>query len=125
MKYSLPILVYDHKCTLCQRFGLSLDRLPGTDKITKVSIHDKEIFEQFPKLDKEQCDEQIHLIIEDGTILQGPEVLQSLIERFPGTSKFAWLLDNEMGKKAITYFYGMAQKYRESLLNRCDDCKKR
>ena len=118
----LPLLVYDSECSLCLRFTQALQRLPGTAHINKISIHEENLYKNFPDLSKEECHKVVHLIIEDKTILAGAQVLEYLIERFPGVSKFAWLIESNMGRKTIDYFHKVANKCRQSLIKRCSTC---
>ena len=122
-KFKLPILLYDHECSLCLRFKQSLEKLNEAEFIQKVSIHDNDIYKAFPILNKEDCQEAMHLIDQDSNIHVGPDALSWLIKEIPCVSKFAWLAESEAGKKGLDFFYKMAQKYRSSLLNRCPTCK--
>jgi len=122
-KYWLPILVYDSECTMCLRFKQGIDRLEGNEKINKISIHDQEIYQAFPDLDPEKCKIAIHFIDQDRNIYMAGEAVTKLAHYLPGVAKFAWLAETGVGKKAVDYFYDMARKYRESLLNRCPKCK--
>ncbi|MBL6990929.1 MAG: DUF393 domain-containing protein [Bacteriovoracaceae bacterium] len=123
-EHPLPILLYDHECSLCQRFRDSLCRLAGNNVVSTVSIHQEEIYEVYPQLDKQLCNEELHLIVDEQTILSGSEALQWLIAKLPGVSKFAWLIESNAGKKSIDFFNEMASKYRKVLLDRCPSCKK-
>ncbi len=118
-----PTLFYDSECGLCLRFKQALDRLPGTDKIKKVSIHEPEAFKSFPELSKEKCEKEVHLVDENGKILVGEEVVEYLISKFPGVEKFSWLLESGMGQKAVEYFNTIAKLTRETLRKRCSTCK--
>lgn len=122
-KYPLPCLLYDSECTMCTRFKQALERIPGADSITKVSIHNNEIYTYFPSLDPAQCNQEVHLIDEDENILSGAEVITYLAKKFPGVKKIAWLLETNVGKKSLDYFYKMVSKYRNSSLNKCPSCK--
>lgn len=118
-----PTLFYDPECTLCLRFKQALDRIPGTDRIQKLSIHEDETFKKFPQLNREECEKEIHLIDGQGNILKGDDVIKYLISQFPGVRKFSWLLESKMGQKALEYFNTVAKKSRESLRKRCPACK--
>ena len=90
-----------------------------------VSIHNNEIYETYPELEKEKCSETMHLIDDEGKIHKGSNAINYLIAKIPEVSKFAWLAQTGMGKKAIDFFYSMANKYREGLKNDCPTCKKK
>lgn len=119
----LPLYLYDEKCTLCNRFKMALDRLIGS-KVTAVSVYDEEIYRKFPKLNKEECFSEIHLITEEKEILKGEQAMEYLIRMAPGVSKFSWLMESDMGQKAVSYFHDMTSKYRKELKKYCPDCTK-
>jgi predicted DCC family thiol-disulfide oxidoreductase YuxK len=122
---SNPIhLFYDDQCTLCKRFKEALSRLPEQEVIVSHSIHDETIYTEFNQLTIEECHRQVHIIIDGGVVLKGPEAVSHLIKLHPAIAKIAWLIDSDMGQKSMTFFYDMAEKYRRSLLNNCKTCKK-
>lgn len=117
-----PILIFDDKCTLCNRFKMATEHLVG-EKVIYRSVHEDALYEEFPYLNKDECETDIHLLIAPKQILVGAEALAWLVERFPGVQKFAWLAKSKAGKKSIEFFHTMTTKYRRSLLNRCPGCK--
>ncbi len=119
--YSTPLIIYDSKCTLCNRFKQTFEKLKGSEKFSFVSIHDEEIYQQFTSLDKEKCFEEIHIIESDGLIYRGAEAIKHLISIMPATSGFAWLIEKDMSKKSIDLFYKVASKYRKKLLEKCNN----
>jgi predicted DCC family thiol-disulfide oxidoreductase YuxK len=121
--FKAPLLIYDSECSLCVRFTEALRRLPGTSHINKMSIHEEKLYEYYPSLNKEECQKVVHLLLENGDILEGPKVIEYLIEQFPGVSKFSWLIESEVGQKTIDYFHKVANKARQSLIKRCPTCK--
>ena len=123
-KLTPPILIYDSKCSLCVRFKDSLLKLGGAEEINAVSIYTEELYDKFPELNKDECDQVVHFITKDNKILAGPEVIEHLVKDFPLVNKFSWLIESEMGKKAINYFHDMANKYRQTLKKKCPTCTK-
>lgn len=121
----LPILLYDSECTLCRRFKDALERIDSNKKIQFVSIHEKEIYQYFAELDIKECADVIHLIDEDKKIHRGAQVIEYLVSFFPAVSKFAWLIDSGMGKKALEFFYDRVNDLRKSELNSCQACHKK
>lgn len=120
MKYHLPVILYDPECPLCLRFKQALQFL---DKdMSFISVREDEIYKDFPELDRQQCLEKVHLITRENTILSGPDVVDYLVKTLPGVSKFAWLLDNEQGKKVKDFFYQKVEELRE-MTTKKDDCK--
>jgi predicted DCC family thiol-disulfide oxidoreductase YuxK len=119
MNYQLPLILFDPECPLCLRFKQGLQFL---DKgLHFVSAREDKVYEAFPELDRRDCLEKVHLITFERKILQGPEVVDYLVKILPGVSKFAWLLENEQGKKAKEFFYQKVEELRE-LSQKKDDC---
>lgn len=115
-------LFFDDECPLCLRFKQALERVPGTEHIEMISIH-SERMNEFTDLDKEDCHAEVHLITSEGKILKGSEVAIYLVEQFPGVSKFSWLLDSDVGQRALKKMYDIASKYRKHYANRhCSNC---
>ncbi len=53
------------------------------------------------------------MITKEMKILSGQEVVDELLKTLPGVSKFAWLLENEQGKKVKDFFYQKVEELRE------------
>lgn len=122
-KINLPLLIFDGECSLCNRFASSINRYESTSHIETRSLHEDSIFDELPYLEKEECSKSVHLILDEATILKGPEVLEHLIKLNPAIKKISWLIESNAGQKAMNIFYNSANLYRESLLNRCPKCK--
>ncbi len=118
-----PIILFDSECTLCNRFKLTLEKSVPDHQYNFISVHNSLIYAKHPQLNKEHCLKEVHMLFEDGKVISGKDVISELVTQHPIVSKFSWLLDSEVGKKAIELFYNSANKYRESLLNRCPKCK--
>ncbi len=115
----MPIILYDPECPLCLRFKQGLSYLD--EKLTFVSAREEEVYLAFPELSRQACLDKVHMITADKTILSGPEVVDHLMKTLPGVSKFAWLLDNEQGKKVKDFFYQKVEELRE-LSSKKDSC---
>ncbi len=119
MKYHLPIILYDPECPLCLRFKQGLSYLDS--KLTFVSAREEDVYLAFPELSRQLCLDKVHMITSENVILSGPEVVDHLVKTLPGVSKFAWLLDNEQGKKVKDFFYQKVEELRE-LSSKKDSC---
>jgi len=120
---NLPILLYDEKCPLCLRFKQTFERIPGTSHVTLVSIYQDEVFQAYPQLNREAAFQDLHYLSEKGEVFAGKEALTQLIEEFPLVKKFAWLIESNMGQKALSYFNQVAKNYRDRLIKDCNNCK--
>ncbi len=120
MKYQLPLILYDPECPLCLRFKQGLHYLDKS--LTFVSAREDEVYQTYPELNRQACLEKVHMLLEDKTILAGPEVVDHLVKTLPGVSKLSWLLENEQGKKIKEFFYQKVEELRE-LSTKKDDCK--
>jgi predicted DCC family thiol-disulfide oxidoreductase YuxK len=119
MNDHLPIILYDPECPLCLRFKQGIQFLDKN--LTFVSAREDQIYLDYPHLDKKTCLEKVHLITTEKLILSGPEVVDYLVKTLPGVSKFAWLLENEQGKKVKDFFYHKVEELRE-LSTKKEEC---
>jgi len=115
-------MLYDENCGLCRRFKEALERIPGTEEISMVSVHDEKIYTSFPQLNKEECLKEPHFIDENLNIFKGKEAITQIIKRFPLAEKFSWLIESDMGEKAIDLFNKVAKSFREEFTKGCKDC---
>jgi predicted DCC family thiol-disulfide oxidoreductase YuxK len=120
MNYHLPLILFDPECPLCLRFKQGLEFLDKN--LTFVSAREEEIYQQFPELNRQTCLEKVHMITKDRKILSGSEVVDYLVQTLPGVSKFAWLLDNEQGKKVKDFFYQKVEELREITKKKEEGC---
>jgi predicted DCC family thiol-disulfide oxidoreductase YuxK len=120
---NLPLLLFDDRCTLCLRFKQALERIPESGEIRMVSIYHQPIYEEFPHLNREECQKHVHFINEKGEIFKGEEAIAQLVIKFPIIKKFSWLITSGMGQKALRYFHKIAKSYREKLIKECKNCK--
>ena len=122
----LPILLFDEECEMCKRFKISLEQIDREKKINFIPVQEQEIFKAYPQLDVKMCYEKVHLIDEDNTVYQGSKVVEFLVKSFPQVSKFSWLLETNMGQKALDFFYDRVNEYRKSSHKKnCPKCKKK
>lgn len=124
-EFEKPILIFDQECSLCVRFKQALDFLDKEERVKKVPLQDDWIYEQVPALNREDCEETIHLVTPEKAILKGTEVIEYLISFYPGVKKFSWLVENESAKKAANIFYDKVNEIRKKIKEDCRDCGKR
>ena len=118
-----PILLFDEKCPLCLRFKQAFERIPGTGRVALISIYNEEVYENFPQINPEAAFQEIHYLDEEGRVYAGKDALTQLMVEFPLVKKFAWLIESNMGQKALSYFNQVAKNYREKLIKDCNNCK--
>lgn len=120
MKDHLPLILFDPECPLCLRFKQGLEFL--NKELNFVSAREEEIYARFPELVRQECLARVHMITAEKKILVGPEVVDELLKSTPGVSKFAWLLDNDQGKKVKDFFYQKVEELRELSKKKDTDC---
>ena len=125
MEEQKPILIYDRECALCKRFAQALDFLDKDESIVKVPLQEEWLYEKHPKLVREECEQAIHLIKPDGTIIKGAAVIEFLVVYYPGVRKFSWLVESESGKKAVGFFYDKVNELRDKMKKDCKGCNKK
>jgi len=125
MEFKLPLILYDAQCPLCLRFKQALEHLDESKTISYVPIDTPEIYEKFPQLDRVACQQRVHLLRADGSVLSGGELIAEVVRTIPQVARLAWLLESEAGKKASEFFYRTVDTLRQRLKDAdegCDDC---
>lgn len=123
MELKPPLLLFDGDCPLCVRFKQGLERLDIEKRVTYHPIQDENVFTLFPQLDPEKCRLKVHYLREDGVVLTGSEVVTELLHHFPGVSKLGWLLDSDVGRKTVDFFYNQVELMRQRLKDKdCVSC---
>ncbi|MBY0518702.1 MAG: DUF393 domain-containing protein [Bacteriovoracaceae bacterium] len=126
MELKLPLLVYDAQCPLCVRFKQGLERWDTTNRICYVPLENPDVFIKYPQLSFEACREKVHYLKEDGEILIGADVVSELIRHYPGVGKLAWLLETDVGKKTVEFFYQKVESVRQKIKSdeeKCGTCR--
>lgn len=123
MVINKPVILYDSECELCKRFKQAIIIIDSKGLVSFHDVNDKNFYTHFEFLNFEDCKDKVHLIDEHDNILNGSQVVEYLVKILPGVSKFSWLLDYDMGKKAINVFYDVVDKIKRSHVA-CDKCKR-
>lgn len=115
-------VIYDSECTLCVRFRKALELIDIKKDVSFLSLHDPKTFISYPELNKEDCEESIHLVKQTGEVLVAGDALSYLITILPGVKKFSWLLDSESGQNATKAFYRRINEMRVMRKRKCYTC---
>lgn len=115
------IIFYDEDCTLCKRFKQGLELIDTKNTLKFRTIYDEKVYEEFPELKFEECEEEVHMI-SDGKVYRGPEVIEELVKIIPGVKKFAWLIEKDSSKSAFAAFYGQINDMRSMQKKKCFRC---
>lgn len=119
----LPLLVFDSECPLCVRFTQALKLVDKDNDINYISLYEENLYEQFPFLNKDECEDVVHLILSNNEVLRGGEVVEYLIHKIPAVEKFAWLMNPESTKKAAEAFYKKVNDVRKFVKKHgCKSC---
>lgn len=119
----LPVLIFDSECPLCVRFSQGLKLLDKSNKYNYASVQDDEVYKKLSFLNKEECEEVVHLVVSKDEIYRGPEVIEYLLKEIPAVEKFAWLLDSDKSKDAMNAFYNKLNEVRKIIKRKgCTGC---
>lgn len=123
MKYQFPLVIFDPECPLCLRFKQGLELM--NRNISFVPLSDEFLFTTFPHLNRTECANEIHLLVNETQVIKGKEVVDYLLESTPMVSKLAWLLDNPAGDKVKSYFYDKVEELRTIVKEKqsCPSCR--
>lgn len=78
-KPGLAVLIYDGRCTFCERQSARLMRWVRRDSLVRVSFHEPGVLERYPALTREQCDRAMQLVLPDGRIVAGARAVAEAI----------------------------------------------
>ncbi|MBL7665117.1 MAG: DUF393 domain-containing protein [Bacteriovoracaceae bacterium] len=123
MDYQLPFILYDSECQLCVRFKQGLEMLDKNHQLHFYPLQDAKVFTQFPFLDPQKVEQKVHLVTTEQKVLEGGEVVEYLLKMIPGVEKFSWLLDNNVSKKTMGFFYDTVDFLRKNT-HSCNSCSK-
>lgn len=121
MKETRMIIFYDEECTLCVRFKQAISLIDKNNTVQFRSIYDEKVYQDYPELDPEQCEEEVHMINER-EVYRGAEVIAELAKTLPGVQKFSWLINKESAKSAMDMFYGQINEMRQMQRKKCFRC---
>jgi predicted DCC family thiol-disulfide oxidoreductase YuxK len=115
-------LIYDGECTLCLRFQHIVQRLDQDRQIAYYSLHEQDLYRLFPQLSLEQCQENVHVIDQEGRVYVGSETMAQLCQVFPSLKSFAWMLESKAGAKASELFYQSLKNLAKLTAPSCEQC---
>jgi predicted DCC family thiol-disulfide oxidoreductase YuxK len=81
-------LLYDDRCTFCQRFRDWVVRRDRFKRIEPVGFHDPRLPHIAPGLTGERLFKSMHLVLPEGTIVSGHRAMPKILELLPA---WAWL----------------------------------
>ncbi len=122
MEFKLPLILYDAQCPLCLRFKQALEHWDASQSISYVPVDTPEIYEKFPQLDRAACEQRVHLLRADGTLISGGALIAEVVRSIPQISRVAWLLETEAGQKASEFFYQTVDSLRQRLKDADEGC---
>lgn len=105
-----PVLVWDGECEFCRRCVLFLESRVG-DAVETVAYQD--LGERFPDLDREDCEQAVHLVEPDGTITRGAEASFRALALAPGWGFWRFLYRRRWGFRTVSeWCYSLVAKNR-------------
>ena len=116
-------IFYDQQCILCRRYKQALDFIDHT-AFNWLDANDDESIKIIDRT-KDELLSEIHILLEDSTVLSGSEAMSYILAKMPGASRFAWLMEKDSTKKAIETFHSTSEKLRRRLIKSCPSCKNR
>jgi predicted DCC family thiol-disulfide oxidoreductase YuxK len=120
-----PLIIFDQECPLCVRFKQSLLFLDRGNKFDFAPLQDETIYIKYPILSREECEKDIHILIDKNEVVKGTEALEFLIKNYPKVKSFAWLLESDSGKKAVNLFHDKVSELRQAYKKNCPGCAKK
>lgn len=108
-------IYYDSQCPLCCRYRQALNLL-AKDQLEWIDIYTQ------PEANQAELLSVIHIKLSDGSILRGPEAMETIIKAIPGAERFSWLIDSNSAQKALNIFHETSDRLRRRLMKSCSSC---
>ncbi|HUI07644.1 MAG TPA: lipase maturation factor family protein [Verrucomicrobiae bacterium] len=107
-----PVMIFDGDCNFCRRW-ISRWRQATGDRVEYVAFQEPGLFERFPNLRREDCEQAVQLIDADGRIHSAAEAVFRTLAFAPRRHWTLWLYQEVPGVKPVTeWFYRYVARHR-------------
>ena len=98
-------IIYDNVCPYCKQAAKNIKELDWEKKFRFISYRDPLTYKMFPKLTKEECEKDVHMVTPDGRILAGYKVFRTIIDNLTATKILNPLLQNNYAEEKLNEIY--------------------
>ena len=115
-------VIYDNVCPYCQSATQHIKSLDWEGRFKFLSYRNPLTYTIFPKLSKEECEKDVHMVTPTGEILSGYQVFRKIIDNLTATKLLNPLLKNDYAERKLNEIYEKMVKERSCYYNKSDTC---
>lgn len=115
-------VVYDNVCPYCRKATKHIKILDWEGRFKFLSYRDPFTYELFPKLSKQECEKDVHMVTPDGKVLVGYKVFRTIIDNLAATKLLNPLLHNDYAEKQLNEIYEKMVKERSCYYDKSETC---
>lgn len=115
-------LVYDNVCPYCRNATKYIKQLDWEKKFKFISYRNPQTYKMFPKLKREECEKDPHLVTPEGEILKGYEVFRKVIDTVAATKVLNPILKNNFAEQKLMEIYEKMVEERSCYYNKTETC---
>ena len=109
-----PVMIFDGDCNFCRRW-ISRWRQATGDRVEYLPFQDPGVWERFPGLRREDCEQAVQLIDVDGRIYSAAEAVFRALAFAPRKRWTLWLYQRMPGMAPVTeWFYHFVASHRSA-----------
>ena len=115
-------IIYDSVCPYCKQAAKHIKELDWEKKFKFISYRDPLTYKMFPKLTKEECEKDVHMVTPKGEVLAGYQVFRTVIDNLTATKLLNPFLKNDFAEKQLNEIYEKMVKERTCYYNKSGTC---
>ncbi len=112
-------IIYDGSCKICVGNLRWLYRLDWLKKFDALPYQSEDVYRQFPKLRREDCEKAMHLVFPNGHVYIGADALRKIFLRIPVTFAIGVLMAIPPIPWVLRKLYFCLVPYRYCFGGRC------
>lgn len=124
---SASIVIYDGECRFCCAQVTRLARWDSNQKLSFISLHDPEVAQRWPNLQRAELMKQMYVVTPDQQQLAGAAAIRFLATQLPRLRPLSWLMSVPATMPIWNSLYAFVAKRRYWFGKKysCDDgaCK--
>ena len=96
-----PLMIFDGDCGFCRRWIARWQEHTG-DRVDYLPLQDPQLAERFPEIAREQLQQSVHFIEQDGRVSSGARAVFRALAQAPGKRWLWWLYNRVPGAAPVT-----------------------
>jgi predicted DCC family thiol-disulfide oxidoreductase YuxK len=115
-------VIYDNVCPYCRESTKHIKSLDWEGRFKFLSYRNPLTYKMFPRLSREECEKDVHMVTPTGEVLSGYKVFRTIIDNLTATKILNPLLRNDYAEKKLNEIYEKMVKERSCYYNKSGTC---